>query len=169
MIEEEERDVAIYVFVIILALGLVILFVASCGCIAAKKNTRCLVISFAFASFFFMLFMLFTGIIVVEANRYVIEVIKDENGKANAGLLGLIPGFNNLDLTIDAEDRAKYKNVNRFMCGEYCPCSSEYEEMYKKDGKFAANYRFARFSSRTEVSVDAFYPDCYERLLNNAL
>ena len=165
MIEEETDDVALYLFVMILVLGLIILMVAACGCLAAKKDTKFFVFSFGVISLFFMIFMLLVGIIVVEANRYIVEVIEDDNGEADAGLLALIPGFSNTSFTINAEDRAKYRNVNRYMCGAICPCPAEHKELYTNNKKLASNYKTAVFTPISATAVDVFYPECYERLL----
>jgi regulator of protease activity HflC (stomatin/prohibitin superfamily) len=82
----------------ILILGIVILLVACCGCLAAKKNTKLTVIGFSLISLFFMIFLLLVGVIVVEANRYIVEVFENEDGKGDPGLLALIPGFADLDI-----------------------------------------------------------------------
>lgn len=108
MIEEEQEGVAIYVFALILSLGIAILLVACCGCLAAKRNSRCTVLSFAFIALFFAVFLFLMGVIVVEVNRYVVEVIEDPNGEADEGLLGLIPGFTNVNFRVTAEDRQNY-------------------------------------------------------------
>ena len=105
MIEEEQEGVASYVFALILSLGIVMLLVAGCGCFAAKRNSWCTVLSFAFIALFFTVFLFVMGVVVVEVNRYVVEVIEDENGEADEGLLGIIPGFTNVNFRVTAEDR----------------------------------------------------------------
>lgn len=72
MIEDEQEDVAVYVFALILGLGIAILLVACCGCVSAKLNSRCTVVSFAFIALFFTVFLFVIGVLVVEVNRYVI-------------------------------------------------------------------------------------------------
>ena len=75
MIAEESEAMAGYIFGMILALGVVILCVAGCGCLTARKPTKCNIFVYASLATFFMIFMFILGGLIVEVHRYITESI----------------------------------------------------------------------------------------------
>jgi hypothetical protein len=157
MIYEESEMLGNYIFITVLCLGLAIFFVACCGCLTARYNNKCFILSFAMISMFFMGFLFVLGGIVWEMNRYMIEIIEDDNGEADAGILKMIPKFEDFDFKLSREDRERLKEINRYMCSSVCPCPEEYKDLYQ-----GIDYEKSVFLNKN--TVQNFYPDCTERL-----
>lgn len=84
---------------------------------------------------------------------FVENVMKNEDGIADPGILSIVPNFNATTYRINKKDREIYDSLDEAMCAEMCPCNSNYQKYFQLPA-----YNNANFVAAVADSVHNFYP-----------